>query len=60
MYLIGILFIIFGILATWKPYIAWYLEIGWKLMDAEPSELALIWNRILGIILTLVGVNILL
>lgn len=55
----GFLFIIFGILSTWKPYIAWYLEIGWKLQDAEPSELALVWNRILGIIFTIIGIGML-
>lgn len=52
----GIFFIFFGILAAWKPYAAWYLEIGWKLEKAEPSEIALLRNRILGIIFTIIGI----
>lgn len=55
----GIFIIIIGLLVAWKPYIAWYLEIGWKLQDVEPSELALLWNRIIGIIVVIIGIGIL-
>ncbi len=30
--------------AAW-PTGAWYLEVGWKFRDAEPSDAALGWNR---------------
>lgn len=44
----GISFIIIGLglFGTLFPYAAWFLEIGWRLQDAEPSEFALIVNRI--------------
>ncbi|WP_138417129.1 DUF6199 family natural product biosynthesis protein [Aquibacillus sediminis] len=56
---VGILFILFGLLGALSPRTAWYLEIGWKLRDAEPSELALIANRVGGIIASIVGLSIL-
>jgi hypothetical protein len=56
----GIIFIIIGLLGAWKPYIPWYLEIGWKLQDAEPSEMALLWNRILGFLFAFIGLIMLL
>lgn len=41
-------------MAIW-PYFTWYLRLGWKLKDAEPSDLALNAGRILGIIFVIVG-----
>jgi|SRR5690606_11779511 len=52
---LGIVIFLFGLLAVLFPQAAWYLEIGWKLRDAEPSELALIANRVGGILVALIG-----
>lgn len=50
----GILLILVGLLGAFFPYGAWWLEIGWKLDNAEPSELALFANRALGIIISII------
>ncbi|URN94588.1 MAG: hypothetical protein NAG76_22690 [Candidatus Pristimantibacillus lignocellulolyticus] len=52
---IGLLFLIGGLMAFFSPQTAWYLSIGWKLRDAEPSDAVLAWNRISGVILVLIG-----
>ncbi|WP_223701774.1 DUF6199 family natural product biosynthesis protein [Sutcliffiella deserti] len=57
---LGIVIILFGLLGAVFPKVAWYLEIGWKLRDAEPSELALIANRVGGILASIVGLFVLL
>ncbi len=41
-------------MAIW-PYFAWYVRLGWKFKDAEPSDLALNVGRISGIVLVIVG-----
>ena len=52
--LIFLLLIIGGINTAW-PQAAWYLETGWKIKDAEPSELALGVNRVVGVVLLLIA-----
>lgn len=54
------LLIILGILNVAAPRAAWQLEYGWRYKDAEPSDTALAFNRIVGIIVTILGVVILL
>jgi len=54
LFLIGV-----GLLGVFAPYAAWWLEIGWKLDESEPSELAIIVNRIGGMIMTIVGLFVL-
>ena len=52
-----ILFLFFaGAINTAWPRGVWYLDIGWKVKDAEPSESALAWSRGVGIVLLLVAV----
>ena len=41
--------------AAW-PTGAWYLEVGWKFRDAEPSDAALGWNRASGVLALIVAV----
>lgn len=43
---------LFNLLA---PRAAWYLEIGWKIKDSEPSDLAIILHRVMGLILIIIG-----
>ncbi|WP_454189863.1 DUF6199 family natural product biosynthesis protein [Paenibacillus sp. Marseille-Q7038] len=52
---VGCLFIIVGLIAAISPYSAWYLSVGWKFKDAEPSDLALGVERIVGIVLVIAG-----
>ena len=44
-----------GGINTAFPQAAWYLETGWKIKDAEPSEAALAWNRIVGVVLLVIA-----
>ena len=50
-----LLLIIGGINTAW-PQAAWYLDIGWKVKDAEPSEDALIWSRGVGVVVLIIAV----
>lgn len=45
-----------GGINTAFPQAAWHLDVGWKVKDAEPSEAALAWNRIVGVVLLLIAV----
>jgi hypothetical protein len=54
--LAGILLIVIGLFSSLAPKAAWWLEIGWKLDDVDPSELALVMNRVVGILLIFIGV----
>ena len=57
-----ILFLLFvGSINTACPQLTWHLDVGWKVKDAEPSEAALTWNRIVGVVLLVIaGIMILL
>ena len=46
--LILFLLVIGGINTVW-PQAVWYLDVGWKVKDAEPSEAALTSERVVGV-----------
>lgn len=46
-----LVFLLPGAVNTAWPKGAWYLETGWKFRNAEPSEAALLVNRLLGVAL---------
>ena len=48
--------LLIGVFNTAWPMGAWYLEIGWKFRDAEPSDAALGWNRAAGVLALIVAV----
>ena len=51
-----ILFLLFvGGINTACPQLTWYLDVGWKVKDAEPSEAALAWNRGIGVVLLIIA-----
>lgn len=51
-----ILFLLFvGSINTACPQLTWHLDVGWKVKDAEPSEAALAWNRIVGVVLLVIA-----
>ena len=51
-----ILLILIGILNIALPDVAWYLEYGWRYKDAEPSDAAIIFNRIGGVVAIVIAV----
>lgn len=53
--LLAVLLLAVGIFNTAAPQTAWWLEYGWRFKDAEPSDLALGANRILGVVLIFIG-----
>ncbi|WP_356948302.1 DUF6199 family natural product biosynthesis protein [Brevibacillus nitrificans] len=56
MFLFGVLLIVHGLLSLISPRILWFLTEGWKFKDAEPSEAAVVFGRILGVFTLLVGI----
>lgn len=51
-----ILFIAVGLVYVLFPRLAWNTEIKWKSAKKEPTRKALMVNRIIGIILLLMGI----
>lgn len=47
--------LVVGVINTAWPQAVWYLETGWKIKDAEPSEAALSWGRIVGVVLLIIA-----
>lgn len=54
--LVGLFCIIVGLVNLISPETGWYLNRGWQYKDAEPSEAALLWGRVGGVIAILIGV----
>jgi uncharacterized membrane protein len=52
----GFIILLIGLFNIFFPRAAWFLEIGWKIKDAEPSETALILNRVVGIIICIIAI----
>lgn len=53
---ISIVAIVVGIIGLAAPQALWWVEMGWMIRDAEPSDAALVVNRIIGGLLIFVGV----
>ena len=53
---IGIIVIIIGVFDIIKPRTRWDREYGRHIKDSEPTEWALISNRILGVAIVVVGI----
>jgi len=54
-FLLGLLLMAFGALGLLAPRLMWQLEIGWRFKDAAPSDAALLFNRLGGVISVLLG-----
>lgn len=50
-----LLLLLLGAANTAWPKGAWYLETGWKFRNVEPSEAALLFNRLAGIAMLVVA-----
>lgn len=55
--LIIFLLLVVGVFNAVAPHASWYLEYGWRFRDAEPSELALGVNRIIGIVCIVIAIG---
>ncbi len=58
--LVALVIIALGALEIKFPHISWYLGYGWRFKDAEPSEAALFFGRIGGVVMILLGILLLL
>lgn len=52
----GVILILIGLFHIIFPKAAWFMEIGWKIKDGEPSDFYLIFSRAIGVILCIVGI----
>ena len=50
-----LLLLLIGGVNTACPQLTWYLDVGWKVKDAEPSEAALTWSRGIGVVLLIIA-----
>ena len=55
----GLILIIIGLCSLCRPEEMWHLSEGWKFKEAEPSEEALLWCRVGGVIAIIVGIFVL-
>ncbi|WP_340026522.1 DUF6199 family natural product biosynthesis protein [Paenibacillus sp. FSL K6-1096] len=53
--LIGFIIVAIGLVIAVWPKAAWYLRLGWRFKNAEPSGLALGAERVTGVILVIAG-----
>ncbi len=49
--LIILVCIVLGSVSLLSTRTMWYLRTGWKFRDAEPSDLALVMERVVGVVL---------
>ena len=54
--LLGFALAIWGIINIISPETGWHFADGWKYRDAEPSDEALVWERISGVIMVIAGI----
>lgn len=50
-----LLLLLIGGINTACPQLTWYLDVGWKVKDGEPSEAALAWSRGTGIVMLVIA-----
>lgn len=53
---LGVIFVLIGVINVAAPEIGWNLRYGWRCHDAEPSDAALIWGRVGGVVVIIVGI----
>lgn len=59
MKVVSFLLIVMGIFQLVSPQTAWYLSYGWRYKNAEPSDIALVMERMGGVVAIIVGIIIL-
>ncbi|NMM54394.1 DUF6199 family natural product biosynthesis protein [Paenibacillus aquistagni] len=58
--LFGILFLLLGVFGLVTPRLAWYISMGWRVEDQEPSHAALMLQRVTGVFAAVIGLVLLL
>ena len=53
---LGVIFILVGVINVAAPEIGWTFRYGWRFKDSEPSDAALIWGRVGGVVAIIVGI----
>ncbi len=56
----AIVLVAVGVFNIASPYVAWYLEYGWRYENAEPSDAALLFHRVVGVIAIVIALVLLL
>jgi len=51
----GLVLVVIGAINAISPETGWHMSDGWKYKNAEPSEEALLWGRIGGIVTIIIG-----
>lgn len=54
--ILGVILIVYGIWTVFNPERAWYSSEGWKFKNAEPSDQAIDWMVIGGILTIGIGI----
>ncbi len=54
--LIGFVLVLFGVGIILTPRAAWMIKYGWHYKDSEPSETAILFQRVSGVIVVIIGV----
>lgn len=54
--LVGLFCVIAGLVNVISPETGWYLSRGWRYKNAEPSDAALLWGRIGGVVAIVIGI----
>lgn len=58
--LFGILFLLLGVFGLVTPRLAWYISMGWRVENAEPTPAALMLQRVTGVFAAVIGLVLLL
>ena len=54
-FLICIAGVLIGALYVASPETGWFFSYGWRFKDTEPSDAALLWMRIVGVVMVVAG-----
>lgn len=52
----ALLLIAFGAVEVLYPRAFWFVSIGWRIKDAQPSKLALLFHQIMGAVAVIMGI----
>lgn len=54
--ILGVILLLVGVFNAAAPRTAWYLTKGWKYKNLEPSDAAIEFNRVVGVIAAIIGI----
>lgn len=53
--ILSLVLIAIGVISIIAPRKMWYLNYGWRFKNAEPSDVAIVLNRVCGAVLVVIG-----